>query len=106
MSAETNDCPRCGTAVRRSGANRVAVAQPSVDTRGMFRRFSEATAELDHGYAKVEADLERPVRAPDLWREAKATHRAMVAAGEASGPPTPTERATNTAGLTRSPAGE
>lgn len=105
MSAETHNC-RCGAVVRRSGANRVAVAQPQADARGMYRRFAEATAELDHDYAKVEADLERPVQAPNLWRAAKARHAAMVAAGEAAGPPAPTERATSTAGLTRSPAEE
>lgn len=84
MAIESIECPGCAQPVRRTAANRIDVVGPTTDTRGLFRRFRESTAEIDHTFAKAEADLERPIQAPSLWQEAKRRAAAMTAAGEAS----------------------
>lgn len=76
----------CGAVVRRSAANRVAVAAPAVDTRGMFRRFQTATQEMDYAASKIERETGQRPPAPSLWNAAKERARAMQAAGEASVP--------------------
>ena len=73
----------CGAAVRRSAANRVAVAAPAVDTRGMFRRFTEATAEIGHAAERHEQATGQPAPVPDFWGQAQRRAAALVAAGEA-----------------------
>ena len=73
----------CGAVVRRSAANRVAVAAPAVDTRGMFRRFQTATQEMDYAASKIERETGQPAPVPDFWGQAQRRAAAMVAAGEA-----------------------
>lgn len=73
----------CGAVVRRSAANRVAVAAPAADTRGMFRRFTEATAEIGHAAERQEQTTGQPAPVPDFWGQAQRRAAAMVAAGEA-----------------------
>lgn len=49
----------------------------------MYRRFSEATAEIDHGASKIEASVGHPIETPNFYRKAQQKAKAMVAAGEA-----------------------
>ncbi len=79
---ESVDCP-CGRPARRVIARRFGIVGPTTDLRGMFRRFQESTAEIDHTYSKAEANLERPLEAPKLWAASKQRADAMTAAGEA-----------------------
>ena len=72
----------CGKVAHKSQAHRVRAAQPATDTRGMFRRFTEAATEMDHAYTKVETDRGITLESPPLWKAAKAKAAAMVAAGE------------------------
>ncbi len=77
-------CPECGDpAERSSGVYRVSVAQPEVDTRGMYRRFTEVTAEMDHSATRIEQNTGTSVATPNLWVAAKAKAAAMIAAREA-----------------------
>jgi putative FmdB family regulatory protein len=83
IDTESVCCPECGEpAIRQHGAHRVSHQEPEADTRGMFRRYREATQEMDHAYSKVEASTGQPVQAPDLWGIAKQRAKAMIAAGE------------------------
>lgn len=75
-------CPRCGGPADRAPAHRVAITRPEVDTRGMFRRYQEATAEMDHAASSIEQQTGQTVETPRLWSTAKAIASAMNAAGE------------------------
>ena len=64
-------CPTCGRrAPRQWGA--VHIVAPEVDSRNMFRRFSEASAEIEH----------MGLPGPDLWRASKNLARAASRVGE------------------------
>lgn len=70
---ESDACPEDGQATRRVYGYRAAIAVgPDPDTRGMFRRFMEASQELDHG----------GYDGPSLWRAGKQRAAAMIEAGE------------------------
>lgn len=85
-------CPRCARMARRNGVNRgIGVVGPTTDTRGMFRRFTEASAEIDHAASSIEANTGQPVRTPNLWKAAQQRAAAMSAAGEN---PYPTPKST------------
>lgn len=60
----------------------VAITQPEVDTRGLFRRFQEASSEMDYAAGRVEAATGQQVESPRLWQHAKARAAAMSRAGE------------------------
>lgn len=83
MSCDRLFCVPCAETAVRVAANRVAVTQPEVDMRGKYRRYTEATAEMDHAATKVEASTGQAVQAPPLWRVAKQRAAAMTARGEA-----------------------
>ncbi len=69
---QTIACPLCHELASRIYSRPAAVGHQEWDTRGMFRRFSEASQELEHqGYA-----------GPSPWRAAKDLARRMEAAGE------------------------
>lgn len=74
----------CGRIAPRRPA-RFAVTHPpsGAGLRSRFQLFQEASQEIDHASSKVEADLERPVESPNLWRAARDTAQRMIAAGEA-----------------------
>lgn len=76
-------CPACGGPAERAPAHRIAITAPSVDTRGMYRRFREASAEMEHGAERHERDTGQPAPDLGLWSAAKQQANAMVAAGEA-----------------------
>ena len=76
-------CPRCGARARRSQVHRFDVVGPTVDTRGMYRRFCEASDEMGHATQKLEASLGRPVQGPRLWQQSKRRWREMQRVGEA-----------------------
>lgn len=76
-------CPWCDSPADRVAANRVAITAPEVDTRGMFRRFTEASAELDHAATRVEQSTGQAVKTPNYWLAAKQRAQARIAAGEA-----------------------
>lgn len=63
-------CP-CGALAWRQWG-RVHVIPPEVDSRNMFRRFREATAEMEH----------RGERGPDLWTAAKTLAQSASRVGE------------------------
>jgi hypothetical protein len=83
MDCTSIECPHCGAEAVRLGAYRVAVTLPEVDMRGKFRRYQEATAEMDYAATKVEQSTGQAVQAPPYWRMAKAQAKAMSARGEA-----------------------
>lgn len=68
-------CDACGGPADRIISGHVAIVGPTTDTRGMYRRFTEASAELNHAGADTVA--------PSLWGAAKQQAAAMVQAGEA-----------------------
>lgn len=77
-------CPECQSPAHRLAAYRTAiVTTQAVDSRGLFRRFSEASAELDYAATKVEQSTGEPVVTPNYWAAAKQQAQAMVSAGEA-----------------------
>lgn len=76
-------CVECLEDTERQAAYRVAVTAPEADTRGMFRRYREATAEIDHAVTKVEQSTGQAVQTPNYWRAAKQRAQSMIAAGEA-----------------------
>ena len=71
-----NQCPECGMCAERIYSNPATFTYPEADTRGMFRRFQEASAE-------------RPEGGPNLWGAAKQRAAAIERAGET---PTATRR--------------
>ncbi len=70
--ATVNCCPTCGQDAQRIYSRPAALTHREPDTRGMFRRFSEASAELDH----------HGVDTSGAWKQAKRTADAMIRAGE------------------------
>ena len=78
----------CGRVASRNGVNRgIGIVGPTTDTRGMFRRFQEATADIDHAATRIEAQTGRAVETPDFWGAAKARAAAITRAGENTLPP-------------------
>lgn len=82
MSVEVVCCTVCDSPAPRSPANRIAITAPTIDSRGMFRRYSEASAEIDYAASKEEARTGQTVQTPDLWSAAKARAAAIERAGE------------------------
>lgn len=80
----TRPCPTCGSVAQRLAAYRTAIVttQP-VDSRGLFRRFSEASAEMEFTASRMEQSSGERVVTPNLWAAAKQQAQAMVSAGEA-----------------------
>lgn len=76
-------CPRCQhNAWRTHRPTHFQVVGPTVDTRGMFRRYTEATQEWDHAVSKVEQSVGHEINTGNLWAEGKARAQAMHQAGE------------------------
>jgi len=75
-------CSVCGNPADRAPAHRVAIVGPTTDTRGMFRRFQEASADMDHAASRIEANTGQPVATPDWWSAAKQRAAAIERAGE------------------------
>jgi putative FmdB family regulatory protein len=86
--ADAVACPDCGGPAQRTYNYRVAIGQPATDTRGLFRRFTEASSEIDYAATTAEQNTGQALQTPNIWRHAKAKAAAMVAAGEAP-PPRP-----------------
>jgi hypothetical protein len=76
-------CPRCQQPAKRVYGYRVAIGQPVTDTRGLFRRFSEASQEMGYAAERVEQSTGQSVPGPNLWQQAKTRAQQMTAAGEA-----------------------
>ncbi len=70
-TTQANCCVQHGARPRAYGYS-VALGSPAVDTRGMFRRFREASAEL----------ADKGVSTAGLFQEARSTANAMIRAGE------------------------
>lgn len=83
MDCSVIPCAVCTSPANRVAANRVAVTLPEIDMRGKFRRYEEATAEMEYTSQKVEASTGQSVQGPPLWRMAKSRAQAMSARGEA-----------------------
>ncbi len=75
-------CPTCRTAATRGTVHRFAVTSPEADTRGMFRRYQEATHEIDYHAGQIEASVGHAIPTPNYWAAAKARGKEMVKAGE------------------------
>ena len=75
-------CPTCGERAFKSEVHHFDVVAPTVDTRGMYRRFTEAVSEREDAYGRAEADLGQPLPRPDDWAVAKARAAAMAYHGE------------------------
>lgn len=83
---------RCGLPADRVEVNRgIGIVGPTTDTRGMFRRFQEASAEMDHAATRMEEQTGQPAETPNLWQVAKHRAVAMSTAGEN---PYPTQKST------------
>lgn len=76
-------CPVCESPADRQAANRVAVTLPEIDMRGKFRRYEEATAEMDYAARKVEQSTGQAAQTPSYWAMAKKRANDMIARGEA-----------------------
>lgn len=63
----------CGSEAVRLGAYRVAVTEPQADTRGMFRRFTEASHEIARATESEQSND---------WAIAKHRAKAIDSAGE------------------------
>lgn len=70
-----------GVAVR-SHIHHFDVVGPTVDTRGMARRFTEASQEREAVFAKVERETGQSVARPDDIGPARAEARARLYHGE------------------------
>ncbi len=88
-------CQKCGHTAERAHVYHIHVVGPTVDTRGMYRRFSEATQEWDHAVGKTEVSVGHEITSPNLWRAAKAKADALTATGESFKPADQVRRATN-----------
>lgn len=77
-----NACPHCGEVCGRVYGYSMALTQPETDTRNLFRRFQEASSEIDYRAGQVESRTGQDVQNPNLWRAAKARAAAMTRAGE------------------------
>lgn len=82
MSVDQVHCA-CGLPALRQGAYRVATLTPTVDMRGKFRLFQEASAEIDHAASAVEASTGQTVATPNIWHAAKESAKQMQQRGEA-----------------------
>ena len=82
MGTETIDCPVCSKPARRSVLHTFHVVGPTVDTRGMFRRYQEASQEIDHSYSKIEESVGHPVQSPNYYKMGRRKAAALEAAGE------------------------
>lgn len=76
-------CQRCDLTATRLVTQRVAIIGPTTDTRGMFRRYQEASAEIAHESDRYEASTGLAAPPSSAWADAKAHAVAMTAAGEA-----------------------
>lgn len=81
MDCSVIPCAVCQSPANRQATNRVAITTPEVDMRGMFRRYTDATQDLDYRASQREAQGE-PVTTPPYWKLAKERARAITAAGE------------------------
>ena len=61
MGTEQIQCPVCGSTAAREHVYRFDVVGPTVDTRGKFRRYQEASAEMEY------AEQKTGVPAPKIW---------------------------------------
>jgi hypothetical protein len=83
MDVATLPC-RCGRTAVRQATNRVSTRTATpVDMRGHYRRFQEASAELDHAATTHEAATGQTVAPPNLWQSAQERAQQMHARGEA-----------------------
>jgi len=72
VGTERSACEVCGESGGRVYQYSMAITQPEVDTRGMFRRFNEAGQEFAH----------RGVDTSGVWQAAKRLADAHMKAGE------------------------
>ena len=82
LGTDIVSCPSCGAEAERSHVHHFDVVGSTVDTRGDTRRFIEATAEMEHGYNRVEAETGERVQRPDVWSPVEARVRAKLKHGE------------------------
>lgn len=70
---ETISCPKCGdTAYRKTiyaTVHKMADSQPRM--RDTFRRYQEASCEIDYSCKKLESETNARVPALGLWQQAK-----------------------------------
>lgn len=74
-------CPICGVIASRSHVHRFDVVGPTVDTRGMVRRFLDASNAREEMIQKAEAAGQR-VERPNDWAAPKARAEAKMKRGE------------------------
>jgi hypothetical protein len=83
IGTEVIPCPNCGVrACRTHVPSRFDVVGPTVDTRGMARRFAEAVDEREHGFAQIEARTGEAYLRPDDWSRPKAKAKERARRGE------------------------
>ena len=82
MGTDTVACPSCDGVAYRSRVHHFDVVGPTVDTRGMARRFVEAHAEREHEYSKAEAAVGNSIERPNDWAVPEARAAARVERGE------------------------
>ena len=82
IGMEYIQCPECGYPAQRAHVYHTEIVGPTVDTRGMFRRYSEASSEIDYKASVVEYNTGAEVRTPNLWAAAKGRAAAITRAGE------------------------
>ena len=83
LGTEAVLCTVCGSEALRQHVYHFDVVGPTVDTRGLYRRYSEASAEMGYREARHEANTGQPVQGPRLWQQSKRRFREMQRVGEA-----------------------
>lgn len=81
MSCDAIDCPECGSLAGRIISRGASITHKDADMRGMFRRFQEASHEIDHAATQREAQGET-VSVPNNWAIAKEFSKAVERHGE------------------------
>ncbi len=83
IGTEVTPCPTCGArSTRTHRPMPFDVVGPTVDTRGMARRFTEAAAEREHTIQRFERDTDSVIQRPNDWAAPLARARAKLAHGE------------------------
>lgn len=77
------DCRFCGDKAERIAANRVAIGSPYVDTRGLYRRYVEASSEMDFAATRIEQNTGQRVETPNFWKSSSERAKQVIASGEA-----------------------
>ena len=81
MSCDSIECPKCGATANRIISSGASITHKTADTRGLYRRFTEASQEIDHAASQRESAGET-VNIPNNWAIAKEFSKAVERRGE------------------------